>query len=600
MGPVDNPHEPPCKRCLREGKECFFAATRKNLKRKSVEGVIELDSDEEYAKKNQRKRVKLSPRSRLSPSRVTSTPTTSNLLPSANASFSKASSAPITPEGNVGNLRPLRRPFSKPLPDDEDESERVSNETAAQLQRGEIFGGHDALNLLATASAGLQHRTSSMNSTRPSINNTLNTPGSYSSLAMSPPAPSLTASQSYAVPPTTSHQSPPANYPPGYAPGSGPYEAARQAWSRMVYVRKGWFTAEESMQYIEYYYEHLAPLTPVQPPSFRHPSKHEDLLLTSPTLAITMITIASRYMKLSGPGAQSRSYAIHSDLWKDLQQKLNHVAWGQDKFPGSFDRTNTLSASNVNPLHRNGFRSIGTVESLILLTEWLPRALHFPPSFDDDFMTSTKPRSTSPPGYGGQRMNSWLEPCWRSDHMCWSLLGTALTIAIEIGIFDNTSEKAFRNDTPPIFKGKVAPYFARKEHVRDLLEVYISLTSGRLGLTSILPERYMSDVFATLPMGRFRFTSRGGPQQDPANDKLADAMRGTLQQKTVYFWIHLAHIMHLGNQYMYPNRNVTRELIRGGKYAKLIKRFEPLLEEWMSHFTEMPNMYPDQASKEFF
>jgi hypothetical protein len=32
LGPVDNPHDPPCVRCRRESKECYFSATRRKRK----------------------------------------------------------------------------------------------------------------------------------------------------------------------------------------------------------------------------------------------------------------------------------------------------------------------------------------------------------------------------------------------------------------------------------------------------------------------------------------------------------------------------------------------------------------------------------------
>ncbi len=35
LGPVDEPHDPPCVRCRREGKDCFFSATRKRHKASS-------------------------------------------------------------------------------------------------------------------------------------------------------------------------------------------------------------------------------------------------------------------------------------------------------------------------------------------------------------------------------------------------------------------------------------------------------------------------------------------------------------------------------------------------------------------------------------
>jgi hypothetical protein len=56
------------------------------------------------------------------------------------------------------------------------------------------------------------------------------------------------------------------------------YNAALKAWSRFRFVRAGWFTAKEAIDYIEYYYKYLSPLTPVALPGFRSLDTHERLL----------------------------------------------------------------------------------------------------------------------------------------------------------------------------------------------------------------------------------------------------------------------------------------------------------------------------------
>jgi hypothetical protein len=140
---------------------------------------------------------------------------------------------------------------------------------------------------------------------------------------------------------------------------------------------------------------------------------------------------------------------------------VDRLIWGQEQFGGGFCGAGQQPGSDVNPLSRKGLRTLGTVESLMLLTEWHPRALHYPPGDDDDELVI--PEVPEPSGIsgdlfrggpGGQRIDSWLEPCWRSDrmsvslplslpevkyldnidsHRCWMLLGNALALAVEIG-----------------------------------------------------------------------------------------------------------------------------------------------------------------------
>lgn len=88
------------------------------------------------------------------------------------------------------------------------------------------------------------------------------------------------------------------------------YNSALKAWERFRFVRAGWFRAKEAIDYIDYFYRHHAPLTPVALLDFRSYAKHEELLTNEPMLTITMLLIASRHMQLEGPGSVSRPYSI--------------------------------------------------------------------------------------------------------------------------------------------------------------------------------------------------------------------------------------------------------------------------------------------------
>jgi hypothetical protein len=94
--------------------------------------------------------------------------------------------------------------------------------------------------------------------------------------------------------------------------------AAIQVWSTLRFVQAGWFTAREAIGYIDYFYEHLAPFTPISPPDFRSYSSHARLLTEEPMLTVTMLTITSCYMKLQGPGDVTRTARIHDQLWDYL------------------------------------------------------------------------------------------------------------------------------------------------------------------------------------------------------------------------------------------------------------------------------------------
>ena len=61
-------------------------------------------------------------------------------------------------------------------------------------------------------------------------------------------------------------------------------------------------------------------------------------------------------------------------LWRELRRGLESVIWGGGG-GGAFNRS---GLAGVNPSKAKGLRTLGTVEALMVLTEWHVRNLHFP------------------------------------------------------------------------------------------------------------------------------------------------------------------------------------------------------------------------------
>ena len=152
LGSVDNPHDPPCVRCRREAKECFFSSTRRKPKKNASGDEYGSDTgDEVFEIKSGRKRLRAS---------------------SGGPGYEvEAHEEPRTPGGSVGQTQPLRRPTgSKPVQYAE-EDQKASEQTVGLLQAAEVHGGHDALKLLYEAAAVQGHRKLSKETgSRPSIN----------------------------------------------------------------------------------------------------------------------------------------------------------------------------------------------------------------------------------------------------------------------------------------------------------------------------------------------------------------------------------------------------------------------------------------------
>ncbi|KAF1846933.1 uncharacterized protein K460DRAFT_50530 [Cucurbitaria berberidis CBS 394.84] len=601
LGPVDHPHEPPCVRCRRESKECFFSATRRKRK---ADGEDEFDEVDEFEVRNGRKRQR-SDDPRPEPLNIT----TANSAAAAPAYISQ----PLTPGGSIGRYEPLRRPNTssdrQPRPNDE-EDEKVNNETVATLQTGEVYSGHDALNLLFEAAGMNGHvRTGSTSSMqRPTLGST---PGSQTNFA----SPQLNATHVRSASRTAAEPSvDPAIQQPMIPdpPNEAAFADAVRAWSKFRFVRAGWLTAKEAIAYIDYFYAFLSPLTPIVVPDYRDHAFHAKLLKEEPMLVITLLTISARYSQPSGSsgiGATSRAYLIHEKLWKYLQGMIERMIFGQEQFGGGFCGAGQQPGSDVNPLSRKGLRTLGTVESLMLLTEWHPRALHFPPGDDDDELVlpddpyETGPKADMYKGVGDKRIDSWLEPCWRSDRMCWMLLGNAMTLAFEIGVFDETSETEFEEANQHLSHATVKAYYRRKNHLRDLLIIYVTQTSGRLGLTSMLPkiERDESVLGGPTPLELYQerisrikapppqFGMRSDGQRLPL-ESIATQERHAVQDLVLDFWQRIAKVMEIGNLKLFSNRRKTRELLKSGTYEAMLKSFQGPLTEWKACFERAPQV----------
>lgn len=316
-------------------------------------------------------------------------------------------------------------------------------------------------------------------------------------------------------------------------------------------------------------------MSPVVIPDFSNPSTHRTLLTDEPVLAVTVLTIASRHLKPKGDGADTRAFYIHDRLWSYLRGMIERLFWGQEKFdagggisrPRSLDLAPTSGKVNV----KGNLRALGTVEAMLLLTDWHPRNLHFPPGDDEntlldmdgqtqnrsdkDIDTESDPsinRGSSSAAEGRLAFQKWLEPAWRSDRMSWMLLSTAQALAFELGVFDHKSEIKAANESPA--------EQTRKRRLRRLILVFITQNSGRLGIPSMLP----------LPQwGQDTHPTASDVKDSDANiDRMQDC------------WIDISKIMYQSNQLLFASIEQTSELIRSGRYREQIDRFQPFLRDF--------------------
>jgi hypothetical protein len=310
---------------------------------------------------------------------------------------------------------------------------------------------------------------------------------------------------------------------------------------------------------------------------------------------------------MPGAGGHCRSHAIHEELWTYLRGMIERCLWGQEAFGGGFvgsgidgGEAQTSSTAPDRGLRKGSLRTLGTIESLMILTEWHPRALHFPPaeatdelmlpSYEgpDSYSTDDENGHRLPGGVGGKRIEGWLEPAWRSDRMCWMLLSTAMGLSYELGVFDDIDEllAAGGEMTRPEYEDEA--YRLRAARIKRLLLIYVTQLAGRLGWTNMVPEnlRVTDPVFAP----RKRRGSNEGKTPDTANSMSININTFNyipdldLDDQIIHCWAGIANAMRLGNEKLFRSRHFTTKIIQNGSYIELLKEFQPMLNTWRQEF----------------
>lgn len=461
---MDEPGDPPCQRCRREKKLCTFSETRR--KRKADKDGENGDLSDEYLVRNKRASI-------------------------ANDGVADASGQfPDFFDGQDDSML-LGLDGSKKGA----ANRQVKNEKAAELFVDPIIGSHDAMSLLVKAATNTEEDDKA--AVQRAIENT--------EVNVSTPEPRRTSAPQQ--PDVASPIIDPAimdhNPPTATARADEDWDNAIKAWSDARFVHAGMLTPEEGIAYIQYFYDNLSPLSPVLPPDFSSPRDHPKLLEEEPMLTVTLLTIASRYMQLKGPGGVSRTFWMHDKLWKSLQEMITRMFWGQEQFGGGFCGAGNIKTGEAEA-RRRGLRSLGTIESLLLLSDWLPRAMHFPPSDDGDGLLVRSAAYTDPARQQRSSQHAWAEPAIRSDRMCWSLVGMAHTLAFELGVFDSLVEDGHWR-VGPQEKTFYAP--ERADRIGRMLFVYVTQACGRLGFPNMMPhegsEQNLDFLRMDIPAGTY-------------------------------------------------------------------------------------------------
>ncbi|VUC27066.1 unnamed protein product [Clonostachys rosea] len=315
-----------------------------------------------------------------------------------------------------------------------------------------------------------------------------------------------------------------------------------EMWNACRFVKQGWFSAEEAVFLVDMFFKHLQKASPVLSNWYADHKNHYQLISSEPMLCCTILTISSGYHALPCAGGTMRGFFIHERLWAHVQHLLLRILLGQEK--NSKGKTRTM----------------GTVEALLLLTEWHPRSLAFPPpidGWDSDLLVHwTEDCNMTPLKKTNESRGRWLEdvinPSKRTNHMSWMLISCAVSLAVELGIFEDLSMASER------LEYHHEEQTGRQKHLQQLLYLYAEQIALQHGRQSILPQGAAHQVLR----------NSGSPAVCEGN------------RWFVHAWIDLTKLTRIMMETLYSSGPHTSRLLQNGRYMSLVDHFGPMLSSW--------------------
>jgi hypothetical protein len=252
--------------------------------------------------------------------------------------------------------------------------------------------------------------------------------------------------------------------------------------------------------------------------------------------------ISAQHCPLPGPGGTSRSVVIHQRLWEHCQQFITRLVFGQDKL-----------AANT--------RTVGTVEALLLITEWHPKAMRLPLVADggdchlllnqDLDNQADKSQLDAVDEYERSWVANIVAPAKMFDQMAWMLLSCAHALGHELDLFNLDKHL----ESPVIHQSHQE---SRRHRISKLVFISIEQLSLKLSRTSLVPANL------------------GGHLREQSLDGLESTF--------LTAWIELVALRRTINEFLFPSATGTRELLTSGRYLNILKHFNEQLKSWKSRW----------------
>lgn len=274
--------------------------------------------------------------------------------------------------------------------------------------------------------------------------------------------------------------------------------------------------------------------------------------------------IASRFFVLPGAGGVSRSHAIHQRLWEYCELLIRRIMFGQEK----------LSTAKT--------RVVASVEALILISDWPARALHLPPEsegWDSELISPGYDRINRIVVNDDAPLIRWredvFEPAKRSERMSWMLLGAAVSLGYELGVFGGRSSMGSSTSTNDSASTNNSTQDAVRIHrVARLLYIHVTQMAINMGVSSLLPDNIGQQASAMAAQNT---------AETRANGKWEACMR---------LWVELIRLMKTASALFFQSTGQSQQQLQSDHYILLLEHFEPSLARWEEEFTASPSESP--------
>ncbi|KAI5961187.1 ARO80 [Candida pseudojiufengensis] len=381
LGPVDNPHDGKCARCLRERKDCIFVESKRGgsnnvmngkKKKQKLEENVELPGVNSILQENQNNLSHLQPNQ-------------SSQLPPPFVHRQQRQQLQRQPQQHHSNFQSPSQSQSPPpqLPPPQ------------QKEKNNFSTMEGALVFLASAAGTFA---------KADERDHIDARTKYNEIE------SMTEKQRNETIPQYIKPTGKRMTMPAAENGSSVRPKASTRLANIDYIgENGILTESEAENLINLFFTTMHPFFP-HIPKFLHSSK---VLAGYPILLCAILTISSRYHPFENNNTNTavpRNIEVHDRLWLYVQRLISQTVWAE--------------AST---------RSIGTIFAFLLFTEWNPRAIHWRWS---DYANKAEEGAEAPvngslAGLGAMR---------RSHRMAWMLIGSAVRLAQDMGFMEISSK----------------------------------------------------------------------------------------------------------------------------------------------------------------